>query len=170
MEVRKRTLAPIWGCKKALEGCDWDVDLACMSIAKALHDDRHGTQIGSQGMVGLYSHAFGKVGVVVEISCESSYVAKSRDFVRLVNTISAHIAWSNPQTIDGGGDMGAVGAVCLLDQVEMKDTQGKKTIREIVEELSKRTGEDIRIIGFSRFEIGKSPVHCLANLPMPIMQ
>jgi len=164
-DVRKRTLAPIWGCKKALEACGWDVEQACLSITKALHDSKNGKAHDSYGVVGLYTHAFGRIGVMVELSCESSYVSKSREFVKLVNLISAHIAWSNPLALDRSDPSLRFGEVCLLDQQEMKDTQGQSTIGELVAELACKTGEQVRIVSFARFEVGKQPVFCRANVP-----
>lgn len=164
IEVRRRTLAPIWGCKKALEACGGDIEEACQTIARALHDSKNGKAHDSHGSVGLYSHAFGRVGVLVEVSCESGYVTKSREFVKLVNLIASHIAWSNPQALERGDTLD-IGDVCLLDQPEMKETQGERTIGQLVYELSRNTGEEIRIVGFVRFEVGKPAVCCRANLP-----
>ena len=164
-EVRRRTLAPIWGCKKALEASGWDVEQACRSIAKTLHDSRggrNGNSHDSHGMVGMYSHAFGRIGVLVEVACESGFVSRSLDFVKLVNAVAAHVAWANPQSLERGA--AGLGEVCLLDQPEMKETQGQRTIGELVAELSHKTGEEIRIVSFARFEVGRPPSCCRANV------
>lgn len=164
-EVRRRTLAPIWACKKTLEAHGWDVEKSCSAISKTIHENKNDNAHDSYGSVGLYSHSFGRVGVLVEVSCESSYVVKSREFVRLVNAIASHIAWSNPIALDRSDSSLGIEGVCLLDQPEMKETQGQITIGELVAELSMKSGEDIRIVAFARFEVGKQPRFCRANLP-----
>lgn len=195
-EVRKRTMAPLLGCRKALEINEWDVDKACHNIAKAVHEDKvgNGKSHDSHGIVALYSHEFGRIGVMVEVSCESSYVAKSRDFIKMANTIAIHVAWSNPKyvsradvdpreieaardnfsdTIGSGPEWAKVGKLfvsdgmvdsameshfypkmCLLDQPEMKESQGQETIGELISRMSMETGEKISVRRFSRFRIG----------------
>lgn len=156
MDVRRRTAATITGCRKALEDSDWNVDDACLNIAKAMHEDRHDKDThDSYGIVCPYTHAFGRIGSMVELSCESSYVAKHIDFIKLANTIAMHIAWAAPKGLDRGDVQQSFGDICLLDQVEMKETQGSKTIRELIAELSSKTGEKITLVQFARFEIGK---------------
>jgi len=192
-EVRRRTSAPIKDCKKALELNGWDLDDACRHIAKVLHDERalargKEKQHDSYGTVALYSYEFGRLGVMVELSCESNYVAKSREFIKLANAIAIHIAWSNPRFVDRfqvpPGDVRAaedelrkkIGEegwqqfgddlmekhfypkYCLLDQLEIKETQGKETISSMVGNLSRQTGEVIAVKRFARFRIGDPAV------------
>ena len=163
IEVRRRTLAPMSSCKEALDIANWDVEKACLNIARSVHDKKNGNSHDSYGIVCLYSHSFGRVGVMVEIGCESGYVAKSREFLRLANTIAVHIAWANPLRIDNSGADGALEQIfghdaSLMDQKELKESNGEKTIRQLVQELSDKVGERIEIRHFSRFEIGQSPV------------
>lgn len=168
MEVRRRTMASIQGCRQALESSGWSVDSACLTIAKTMHEERYGD--GSHDAYGIicpYIHAFGRIGVMVELSCESSFVAKHMEFVKLANIIAVHIAWSNPQGIDRCDVNSAFDEVCLLDQPEMKETQGQRTIRELISELSMKTGEKIGIARFSRFEVGKPSICLSASLVVP---
>jgi elongation factor Ts len=97
LEVRKRTEAPISSCKQALEASNWNVDLACLTIAKTTYKDKRSHD--HYGTVCLYSHNFGRIGVMVELSCESGYVAKNREFQKLANTIAVHVSWSDPKYI-----------------------------------------------------------------------
>ena len=156
MEVRRRTLTSIQDCRKILQESDWDVEVACLAIARASHDEKHGPEShDSYGIVCPYIHSFGRLGVMVELTCESSYTAKHRDFIRLANTIAMHIAWSNPKGIDRNDINPVFGDVCLMDQPEMKETKGQRTIRELISEMSMKTGEKINIRRFARFEVGK---------------
>ena len=199
MEVRRRTGAPLLGCRKALEACDGDVDEACLTIARALHDEKSGEKHDSYGLVCHYSHNFGRVGVMVEVACESSYVVKNREFVKLANAIAVHIAWSNPKCIsrkyldqrdvDAARDnfestysanmstksWGPMGeereyfarlaeealekhyypSLCLLDQKEMRESGGEKTIGQLLSELSEKVREKVEVKWFARRELGK---------------
>jgi elongation factor Ts len=190
MEVRRKTLASIVACKKALESHSWDVEKACYHIAKAIHDTKSNDKSHDcYGVVALYSYEFGRLGVMVELSCESGYVAKSHDFVRLAHTVAVHVAWANPKYIDrsqidhleietardnfkdmlaptNGGtlDQGLVDLsmersfypkFCLLDQMEMKETHGKKTIGKLIGEMKRKTGEKIVVKRFARFRVGE---------------
>lgn len=201
MEVRRRTGAPISGCKIAIESCNGDVDEACLTIARAVHEEQAGGKHDSYGLVCHYSHNFGRVGVMVEITCESSYVAKNREFIKLANAIAVHIAWSNPKyisrseldirdiesakenftaTMESGAALAARGhydvqfgaeylsrlvndsmeryyypGLCLLDQKEMSESGGDKTVGQLLRELSDKVREKIEVKWFARREIGK---------------
>ena len=154
-EVRRRTSASIADCKQNLEKCDWNADAACLMIAKKNYNNKNGDSHNAYGIICPYIHAFGRIGVMIELSCESSYVAKHRDFIKLANTIAMHIAWSNPVGIERKDVNPSFGEVCLLDQPEMKEVQGQRTIGELISELSIKLGEPICIRRFARFEVGK---------------
>ena len=155
-EVRQITQARLVDCKTALENSNWNVNDAIKSIGKKHHDEMNNeNQHEFYGTVCLYSHLFGRVGTMVELSCESSYVAKSADFIKLANAIAVQISWSNPKGLDRQDVQQCFGEVCLLDQFETKETQGRRTIRELLAELSCKTGENIKIVRFTRFEIGE---------------
>ena len=187
-EVRRKTLAPIVACKKALESYSWDVEKACLHIARAIHETKgNGKSHDAYGIVALYSYEFGRLGAMVELSCESGYVAKSNDFVRLANVVAIHVAWANPryvdrsrmdpreveaardgfvveiidfefksrEEVDAGMERAFYPKFCLVDQLEMKETHGAKTIGMLLAELSDRTGEKIAVKRFARFRIGE---------------
>jgi elongation factor Ts len=152
--VRRITQAPVVDCKKFLELSNWNIEEAVRLIARKKHDEKTNKSHEFYGIVCLYSHQFGRVGVMVELSCESGYIAKSLDFIKLANTIAVQIAWSNPKGLDRQDVQQCFGEVCLLDQVEMKETQGQRTIKELLAELSCKTGENIKIVRFARFDVG----------------
>lgn len=100
-KLRERTGAPMMDCKKALEACnaseeqavDW---LRKKGIATAA---KKAARITSEGSVASYIHAGGKIGVLVEVNCESDFVARTDDFKDLVKDIAMHIAAADPKFV-----------------------------------------------------------------------
>jgi len=156
LEVRHRTQDSISECKKALEISNWDIDEAVRIVSRVRHDANTKNQSHEfYGYVGLYSFEFGRAGVLVELGCESGYVAKSSEFIKLANTIAVHVAWANPKGLNREDVNQSFGEVCLLDQPEMRETKGQRTIRELLAELSCKTGENITLVRFVRFKVGE---------------
>ena len=88
-------------CKKALEACGGDFDKAVEYLRKKgieVANKRSGRQ-ASQGMVSSYIHLGGKVGVLVEVNCESDFVAKSEHFTTFVKDVAMHIAAASPDWV-----------------------------------------------------------------------
>ncbi len=101
-ELRQRTGAGMMDCKKALEANNGDVDksveyLRTKGIAKA---EKRTGKATSEGLVGSYIHHNGKIGVLVEVNCETDFVARTEDFQQLVKTIAEHIAAAAPLGVD----------------------------------------------------------------------
>ncbi len=97
-ELRAKTGAGIMDCKQALAECEGDSEKAVEFLRKkglASAQKRSGRET-SEGLIGSYIHMGGKIGVLVEINCESDFVAKTEDFQEFVKNISMHIAASNP--------------------------------------------------------------------------
>src|SRR5215467_2234879 len=100
-KLRERTGAPMMDCKKALEACnaseeqavDW---LRKKGIATAA---KKASRITSEGSVASYIHAGGKIGVLVEVNCESDFVARTDDFKDLIKDIAMHIAAADPKFV-----------------------------------------------------------------------
>jgi len=100
-KLRDKTGVGIMDCKKALKECDGDFNKAVDFLRKKgveVANKRSGRQT-SQGIVGSYIHMGGKIGVLVEINCESDFVAKSDNFVNFVKDISMHIAAASPDWV-----------------------------------------------------------------------
>ncbi len=101
MDLRKRTGVGMMDCKKALTKCDGDIDAAIKylrekGIAKAESKAERDT---NEGLVYSYIHSNNKLGVLLEMSCETDFVAKTDDFVNLCKDICMHIAASNPLAV-----------------------------------------------------------------------
>lgn len=97
-ELRQRTGAGIMDCKKALEGNDGDIekaieDLRKRGLAKAA---KKTGRVTKEGLIGSYVHAGGKIGVLVEVNCETDFVARTEDFQTLVKDVAMQVAASNP--------------------------------------------------------------------------
>jgi elongation factor Ts len=100
-DLRQRTGAGVVDCKKALEEAKGNVDAAIDYLRRkglATAAKKAG-RITSDGLVSSYIHAGGKMGVLVEVNCETDFVAKTEDFQTFVKNIAMHIAAANPQYI-----------------------------------------------------------------------
>src|SRR5947209_13610522 len=100
-ELRDLTGAPMMDCKKALTEANGDAEKAVVILRKrgAAVAQKKATRITSEGSVAQYIHAGGKIGVLVEINCESDFVARTDDFKELVHDIAMHIAASDPKYV-----------------------------------------------------------------------
>ncbi len=101
MDLRKRTGVGMMDCKKALLKCDGDMDKAIKylrekGIAKAESKSDRDT---NEGLVYSYIHSNNKLGVLLEMSCETDFVAKTEDFINLCKDICMHIAATNPLAV-----------------------------------------------------------------------
>jgi elongation factor Ts len=100
-DLRQRTGAGIIDCKTALHESKGDVDAAIDYLRRkglATAAKKAG-RIATDGLVSSYIHAGGKIGVLVEINCETDFVAKTEEFQTFVKNIAMHVAASNPQYI-----------------------------------------------------------------------
>ncbi len=100
-ELRDKTGSGMMDCKEALQECDGDIDKALDYLRKkglATAAKRAGRSL-SEGQVGAYIHTGGKIGVMVEVNCETDFVAKNEDFQGFVKNIAMHIAATNPVSV-----------------------------------------------------------------------
>src|SRR5580658_7323920 len=100
-ELRDKTGAGVMDCKKALAEASGDLDKAVVwlrekGIASAA---KRAGRVASEGSVGSYIHAGGKLGVLVEVNCETDFFAKGAEFQQLVKDIAMQIAATNPRAI-----------------------------------------------------------------------
>ena len=96
----------------------------------------------SQGLVDTYIHGGGRIGAMVEVNCETDFVARNEDFKAFVHDISLQVASMNPENVDE-----------LLKQEFFKDTS--KTIQDYLNETIAKIGENMKINRISRFELGE---------------
>ena len=100
-ELREKTGAPMMDCKQALTEAKGDLDQAVVLLRKrgVSVAAKKAARVTSEGSVASYIHAGGKIGVLVEVNCESDFVARTEDFKELVHDIAMHIAASDPKFI-----------------------------------------------------------------------
>lgn len=187
-ELREKTNAGMMDCKKALSESGGDMEKAIdilrqKGLATAA---KKAGKSASQGLIGSYIH-MDKLGVLVEINCETDFVAKTDDFKGLVRDIAMHIAAANPtyisredvpqdvierereiyraqvtnkppqvveKIIDGKLEK-FFSDTCLLEQVFIKDPEGKQKIKDLITEKVAKLGENIVLRRFARFQLGE---------------
>src|SRR6266508_1173649 len=100
-ELREKTGAPMMDCKQALTEAKGDVEQASVVLRKKFVSvaAKKAARVTSEGSVASYIHAGGKIGVLVEVNCESDFVARTEDFKELVHDIAMHIAASDPKYV-----------------------------------------------------------------------
>jgi elongation factor Ts len=100
-ELREKTNAPMMDCKNALTEAKGDMEAAVILLRKkgVATAAKKADRVTSEGSVASYIHAGGKIGVLVEVNCESDFVARTDDFKDLVHDIAMHIAASDPKFI-----------------------------------------------------------------------
>src|SRR5271166_2428410 len=100
-ELREKTNAPMMDCKQALTEAKGDMENAVILLRKkgVATAAKKAARVTSEGSVASYIHAGGKIGVLVEVNCESDFVARTNDFKGLVHDIAMHIAATDPKFI-----------------------------------------------------------------------
>ena len=189
-DLRERTGAGMADCKKALTETDADLEKAIEYLRKKgiASAAKKATRIASEGTIVSYLHG-SRIGVMVEVNCETDFVARNPDFVGFAKELTMQVAAMNPQYVSQddipaalvekeksirlelakqSGKPEAVipkivegqiakwaKEICLLDQVWVKDPEGKKDIRALLTDLIAKTGENVRVRRFVRFEVGE---------------
>ena len=100
-ELRDQTGAPMMDCKKALTEANGDLEKAIIILRKrgTAVAQKKAARVTSEGSVAQYIHAGGKIGVLVEVNCESDFVARTDDFKELVHDVAMHIAATDPKFV-----------------------------------------------------------------------
>jgi elongation factor Ts len=157
--LRERTGAGVMDCKRALEAADGDVDRAVAVLQErglALAEKRAHRET-SQGLVEAYIHAGGRIGSMVEVNCETDFVARTDDFRVLAHDLAMQVAATSPMAVSEedlpSGAEGDPAELCLLRQPFIKDPS--RTVDDVVKEVIAKTGENIRVSRFARFELGQ---------------
>src|SRR5919108_1280125 len=197
--LRERTGAPMMDVKNALEEAEGDEQKAIEILRKkgAASAARRSGRGTAEGVVAAYTHSSGtgerkqqRVGVLVEVQCETDFVALNDDFKQFAHDVAVHIAAMNPQHVslddipeeeianerrileekaraDGKPDDviakivdGQIkkwaSEIVLLDQKHFNEERYEgKTIEDLRSEIAAKTGENVRIARFARFEVGQ---------------
>src|SRR4030042_6019799 len=142
-KLREKTKVGIADCRKALEEADGDFKKAkelIKSWGVAIVEKKKDRTV-SAGLVETYIHPGGRVGAMVEVNCETDFVAKTDEFKNLVHEVAMQVAAMDPANCDE-----------LTKQEYIRDSS--KTIDDLVKEVVAKIGENIKISRFVRFELG----------------
>ena len=139
-KLREQTGAGIMECRKALIEAEGNTEeaqelLKQSGLAKA---EKRSVREVLQGLVEVYSHSGGKVGSVIELNCETDFVARTDEFKNLAHDLAMQIAAMNPDSVEA-----------LLEQDYIRDPS--KTVKELIIEVISKTGENIKVKRFARF-------------------
>lgn len=188
-ELRDKSGAGMMDCKKALTESGGDMEKAFEYLRKKglKSVEKRADKLAAEGLIFSYIHPGNRVGVLIELNCETDFVARGENFEELAKDIAMHVAWSKPayvrreevptevvakeeeivraqlkpeqanfaDKIIAGRIDKFYESVCLLEQADVKDPSGKKTIKQRVDELSATLGEKIEVRRFIRFEVGE---------------
>ncbi len=189
-QLREKSGAGMMDCKEALAECDGDVDKAIDFLRKKglATAQKRADRAMSEGTIQSYIHMGGKLGVLVEVNCETDFVAKTDDFKEFAKNIAMHIAASNPvgikpedvpedtlarekeiyraQALEMGKPEQVVDKIvegrvvkffkesCLMNQPYVKNPD--ISIADYLNEVIAKTGENITIKRFARFQTGEA--------------
>ena len=156
-KLRSMTNAGMMDCKKALTEANGDLDAAVEIIRKkdANIAVKKAGREANEGVVAQHIQSGGKVGVLVEINCETDFVARTEEFEALGRNLAMQVAAMSPLHVDRESvpEGEEVADEQLLSEQEyIRDSSMK--IAELVKETIGKLGENIRIRRFSRFELG----------------
>jgi elongation factor Ts len=156
-ELREKTGAGVMDCKRALQDANGDMEKAAEALRqKGL--TRHAKLAGraaNQGLIESYIHTGGRIGALVELNCETDFVARTDEFRTLAREIAMQVASMDPKSVGAISDEEAgEDESALLNQSYIRDPS--KTIRDLVRETIGKVGENIQVSRFSRFEVGMS--------------
>jgi elongation factor Ts len=154
-ELREKTGAGVMDCKKALQDAGGNIEKAMEALREkglAKHSKLAGREV-SQGLIESYIHTGGRIGALVEVNCETDFVARTPEFRTLAREVAMQVASMDPAEV-GTLDGSQGGTNALLDQEYIRDP--RKTIRDLVKEAIGKLGENIQVSRFIRFEVGTS--------------
>ena len=158
-ELRELTGVGMLDCKNALEEADGDLDKAKQILRRrgiAVAEKRAGRET-AQGLVQAYIHPDGRLGALVELNCETDFVARTDEFKALAHDLAMQVAATEPRYVapeelpsDSDGDPRDL---CLLAQPFIKDPN--RSVQDLINDSIAKTGENIRVRRFQRFQLGR---------------
>lgn len=158
-KLRDLTGAGMLDCKKALEKTGGELDKAKEILRKRgiAIAEKKATQETRQGLVEAYVHADGRLGALVELNCQTDFVARTDGFRALAHELAMQVAATDPQHIAPdelpAGSDGNPEELCLLAQPFVRDPS--RTIQDLINDTIAKTGENIRVRRFARFHLGR---------------
>lgn len=190
-ELRDKTGAGVMDCKEALQASGGDLEKAVEYLRKKglAAAARRAHREAREGVVGAYIHAGGKLGVLIEVNCETDFVARTDQVRELVKDLAMQVAAATPayvsreevpaEVVEKEREIyrqqiadqkkppqviekiveGKLGKFyeeqCLLDQTFIRDSSRKTRVRDLVAQVSAKTGERIAVRRFVRYQVGE---------------
>jgi elongation factor Ts len=158
-ELRDKTGAGVMDAKKALEASNGDMARAEKALAEkglASAAKKVGRQT-SEGVISSYIHSGSRIGAMVELNCETDFVARTPEFQELARNLAMQIAAMTPRYVSRAEVPAAVADVkdeeLLLEQAYIRDSS--KKVEDLIKESIARVGENIQVRRFSRFALGE---------------
>jgi elongation factor Ts len=156
-ELRDQTGAGVLDCRNALNTCEGNVEkatemLKAKGLAKA---EKRAQRATASGLIETYIHTAGRIGALVEVNCETDFVARTDQFKELAHCLAMQVAAMAPVCVskeDAPEGKEVSDEACLLLQPYIKDPT--KLIKDVVAETIAKTGENIKVRRFIRFELG----------------
>ncbi len=165
-ELREKTSCGVIDCKNALNEADGDINKAKEILQKRGLEiaAKKGSREAKEGRIESYVHAGNKIAVLLEVNCETDFVAKNEDFCRFVKDVAMHIAAVNPKYIsekdipvdvleEQADQKTWIKEHCLVNQPFVKD-QGK-TVQDYLNSIIAKIGENIIVRRFTRYRVGE---------------
>ncbi|WP_298816070.1 translation elongation factor Ts [Chloroflexus sp.] len=165
-ELRERTGAGIKECRDILEQTGGDINKAIEILRERGIEAaaKKATREANEGLIGIYVHYGSRIAAMVELSCETDFVARTAEFGQLANDLAQHIVALNPRFISvnevtdemiaesGQSRQAFIEETVLLEQKFIKDPA--RTIEEKIKEAIAKLGENIVVRRFVRYEVG----------------
>jgi elongation factor Ts len=157
-ELRSRTNAGIGDCNKALLEVGGDMEKAIEFLKErgAAIAEKKKDLTATEGVVEAYVHHTKRMGALVEVNCETDFVARTHEFKELAHDLAMQIAATSPQFLASEEMPPEVETdpqtTCLLSQPFIKEPE--KTVQEVIGETIAKVGENIKVRRFARFELG----------------
>ncbi len=157
-ELRDQSGAGIMDCRGALRDTEGDMEKALQVLKEKglLKAKKKAERATTQGLIEAYVHTAGRIGAMVEVNCETDFVARTDEFKKLAHCLAMQVAALSPQFISEeevpeGADIEPQEA-CLLLQPYIKDPT--KTVKDVIVETIAKVGENIQVRRFTRYELG----------------
>jgi elongation factor Ts len=159
-ELREKSQAGVMDCRHALIESGGDIAKAIEFLKKQslFKAQKKIDRVVKQGIVETYLHTGGRIGAMIELNCESDFVARTDVFKELAHNIAMQVAAQEPLCISQDkmptGNDAPPEVVCLLLQPFIKSPE--MTIQDLINQTIAKTGENIKINRFARFELGQA--------------
>jgi elongation factor Ts len=155
--LREQTSAGLMECKRALQDARGDLEAAASALSARGHAiaKKKAARVADQGLIESYVHMGGKVGALVELNCETDFVARTPEFKQLAHDLAMQVVAVNPRYVcrdDVPEGIECSDEECLLLQPFIKDPG--KTVEHVLTELVASVRENVKVRRYVRFELG----------------